>query len=156
MNIPELINTAIDFNGDLVAVEEKILEKLGESIFYAIKRAEKENAFVAVACLQELSVKYPRKIKNNLTKEEINESIEIKIEVDESVKPVLKNAVFGKAKKIGNALTETKTKGVFLIRNNEVEKFIASTRRMDGFIVDVTETKVSVKNGKKIINAVKK
>lgn len=140
MNIPELIKAANEFNGNVDAVETLIRKKQAEQIKWALKRAERENEFVAMACLAELQERYPlsNAPKTELSEDERKKAVEVTIKTKD-VPAGTVEAVFSKARKIGKVVTETTTNGVFLIKKTESDAFIKAAQAIKGFTVEAVK-----------------
>lgn len=139
MNIPELVKVATE-SQNVDATETIVKNKLGEQIHWAIKHAQKNNAFTAVPVLKALQDRYPRKkgAQSTLSEADKAQAVEVKLNVDSTVDAGIKEAILDRARQIGTVVSETANRAVFLIRNKEADGFIKAVEAADGVSVEAT------------------
>ena len=138
MNVPQLIEAGNTFS-TIEEIENAIRVHQAILIDRAIRKAEQENEFVAMANLSNLRDIYPAKkgrIVSGLADKDKKTALEVSIKTDKTVDDRLVEIVFNKGKKIGSVVIETASNIVLLIRKADADAYVKATQAIKGFVVD--------------------
>jgi len=122
--------------GDVKNVEELLHLEIGRAIKRAIWVAEREDEFLAIPVLQDLSVKYGGITSKGDTTLTEKDGKSVKITKTEKVDDRVWQAILKKASKIGAIVKSAGNRAELIIRKKEVETFVKATKAVSGVSVE--------------------